>query len=220
MKYYILSNATDEKEIGSTYPQCKGVPDGYSFDWYDKPNSMTKLTNKFFPKQNPDLVFELDEKAILTDIVSPSNISAKGFLLNEKTKNLLSDFNIIEHEFYRATIFAKGYAHKYFWLHLVKDNFDGVDFEQSDFIEANLMNRKIKSLNINSLENYNTCRLNKEKKFNGIIAEKLVLKKHYKLDLFFFPFIHDYLIVSQLLLNSLMKNKITGVKYKEATFIL
>jgi hypothetical protein len=216
MKYYILSNATDEKEIGGTYPQCKGVPDGYSFDWYDKPNSMTKLTNKFFPKQNPDLVFELDEKAILTDIVSPSNISAKGFLLNEKTKNLLSDFNIIEHEFYRATIFAKGYAHKYFWLHLVKDNFDGVNFSKSNFIEVDVFRDKIKDVNVNSLSDYNKHWEVSRKDINFITTQKLVLEKQFEFDLFFFPLIHNHIIASQSLINCFIENKITGVKIKEA----
>ena len=220
MKYYILSNATDEKEIGKKYPQCKGVPEGYTFTWYDEPNSMTKLTNEEFPKEKPDLVFELHEKAILTDVISPDNISARGMLINEKTKELLNNFKLLEHRIYPATLFANRQMHKYYWVHFYKDNFSGLDFKNSNFIEVNLMKRKIKSVDVNSLEDYNFFRKNKEKKSNSIVAEKLILNDSFKnLDVFLFPLVHDYLIISKKIYECFQDNQISGVKYKEATFI-
>ncbi len=220
MKYFILSNATDEKEIGKIYPQCKGVPKGYTFDWYDESNSMTKLTNDEFPKEKPALVFELDKKAKLTDAISPNNISARGFLVSEKVKNLLNDFNIQEYKIYPATLFANKQMLNYYWFHPIKNDFVGIDFKNSEFIETNLMRHKVKNVNVDSIEDYNKCRQNKQKKFNLIIAEKLVLKQEYKqLDISLFPLIHQYLIVSKKFIETLQKNSITGFKYKEAAFI-
>ena len=100
MKYYSLSYSTDEKEVGKVWPQCKAIPEGYDHKWLDLPNSMTKLTNDAFPNENPDLVFELDKKAKLTDIISPSNIYAVGLLVNEKAKLILEGFNLITHIFF------------------------------------------------------------------------------------------------------------------------
>ncbi len=220
MKYFILSNATDKKEIGKIYPQCKGVPKGYSFDWYDDSNSMTKLTNEEFPKEKPALVFELDKKAKLTDVISPSNISARGFLMNEKVKDLLVDFNIINHKIYSATLFANRQMYDYFWFHPVKNNFDGIDFKKSEFIEADIFKDKIKDINVNSIKDYNKYWEEARKDINFIIPEKLVLTQEYKqLDIFFFPLIHQYLIVSENFIKILQEQKIIGFEYKEVAFI-
>jgi len=220
MKYFILSNSTDEKEIGNDYPQCKGVPKGYSFKWYDNPNSMTELSNDFFPKNTPNLIFELKETAILTDVVSPNNINARGFLVNQKVKNILCNYKLLNHQFYNADVIVKNKIYKYYWVHFVKKDLTGINFKKSYFIEADLFDDKVKNVTVNSLENYITCKNNRDSKFNRIIIESLKLNEDIlPLDLFFFPMIHSNMIVSQKLLNKIKECNIKGLKYKEASFI-
>jgi hypothetical protein len=82
MEYYILKNATTRKQVGH-YIQTAGWVDGCNIN---APNSMANLDSEEFPNFIPDLRFDLEEKAKLTDIVSASNIVAHGFLINEKVK--------------------------------------------------------------------------------------------------------------------------------------
>jgi hypothetical protein len=219
MKYYLLSNATDEKEIGKTYPQCKGVPNGYTFAWYDEPDSMTNLINKEFPKNNPNLIFELEEKAILTDVVSPSNISARGILMNERALNIINKKKILNNEIYSGELKKGNEKFKYYWLHLVHDNFDNIDFINSNFIETNLFRHKVSDLKI---ENEYQFKIEFEKclkRSNIISVERLKLKTTFNYDLFFFPKIHSDLIVSEVLLNKLESENITGITSKPADFL-
>lgn len=110
MKYFLVANSTNNQIIGKKYPQCKGMPSkmGLTFKWFEQPNSMTKLTNDEFPNFEPELIFELEEKALLTDVVSPSNILAKGLLVNERVKNIFSHFKLMEHRYYPATLIVEG----------------------------------------------------------------------------------------------------------------
>lgn len=95
MKFYKISNSTNEKEVG-TFLQCKGIITGKNADWFKAPNSMTNLTNDDFPTLQPDLRFELEEKAIKTDLIKPSNISAKGLLVSKRLLSFLSSFQWTE----------------------------------------------------------------------------------------------------------------------------
>jgi len=219
MAYYSLSRSTVKNEIGK-YPQCIGVPDEYTFEWYNEPNSMTKLTNMKFPKEAPDLIFQLDNEAKLTDVISYTNIHAIGLLLNEKLKDILEDFIIPEHKFYPATLFTQRQEHQYHWLHIVKNDFNGIDFEKSIFIETDLMNKKIKDLDINSFDDYNKCWDNRESKFHFITTEKLILQSNLQyLDLLLFPKIHSKLIGSERLIKKLKQENITGMSYEKTSFL-
>ena len=78
MKFYLLSNSAKKTEVG-TYPQTTGLVDGYE-EFAE--NSMVNLNSDEFPNFAPDLRFELEEKAILTDIIRPSNLDyAKGLMM-------------------------------------------------------------------------------------------------------------------------------------------
>jgi hypothetical protein len=181
---------------------------------------MTNLNNKEYPKENPDLIFELDEEAKLTDYIKPSNISAKGLLINEKIKKLIENFNIIEHRIYSATLFSNKQALNYYWLHLIKKDHKEVDFENSDFIQTDLFYDKIKTVYVNSVEDYHQHLDKARKDVNLIIPEKLILKEEYRqIDILFFPLMHQSLIASERFIRTLKKNNITGFEYEEASFI-
>ena len=70
MKYYLIAPSVEEDEVGE-YPQTTGTYPGYN---RNAPNSMENLTSDCFPHFIPDLRFIIDDNAILTDVVSPSNL--------------------------------------------------------------------------------------------------------------------------------------------------
>lgn len=225
MKYLFISNSGDEKVIGKKYPQCKGMPSGkgLTYKWFEQPNSMTKLSNENFPDFEPDLVFELEEKAILTDVVSPSNISAKGFLINQRVKDILSHFNLMEHQYYPATLIVRGDRLQYYWLHF-KDceekYLSGVDYLKSSFCIANLANKKINDIQISSREDFWDKKMNLPMKH--IRVEKLVLTEKVEnrgLDLFYIPYIHFCLFCSDRLIDVLKAYTIRGFDYKDQSIL-
>ncbi len=220
-EYYIASNSTDEKIIGKKYPQCKGLPSGMglTFDWFDRPNSMTNLNNDEFPNFEPELFFELEEKAILTDIISPSNVSAKGFLVNQKVKDILSEFNLMEHKYYPATLIVKGDKLKYYWLHFYDNEekyLNGIDYKLSNFFISDLTFRKTDDIIIVSRDDFwkkkmslpmKHIRVNKLKFTQGIQNENL--------DLFYVTYIHSDYWISDRLAKRLLALNIKGINTKE-----
>lgn len=219
MKYFSLTNSTDEKEVGKIWPQCDSVPDGYKYtELIEGPNSMTELDNDEFPNENPNLIFGLHRKAKLTDVISPSNISAVGLLVNEKVKAILEDFNLIEHRYYPAIIKDRGPDHKYYWLHLVKSDLFGVDFKQSKFEITNLANKPEANIKINSWEHF--IERNKDIGLKHIRAKKLIIEPEAQKDLMYFPYIYSFMFVSEELALELAAQKITGLEIAEQDILI
>jgi hypothetical protein len=221
MQYYLLSNATDEKIIGKKHPQCKGIPSHIgNFQWFDEPNSMTKLTSDEFPGFDPELIFELEEEAILTDVVSPSNISAKGFLVNQKVKDILSSFNLMEHRYYPATLIYRSQDLPYFWLHFKENKkyfIDNINFEKTKFHLGNLARWKEGDLEISSTDDY----YKKEGSigFKTINIEYLSLYE-IKEELFYFNNLHEGFLISNELATTIYTLKISGFKISKPSFII
>jgi hypothetical protein len=111
---------------------------------------------------------------ILTDIIQPSNLSARGLLLSSRTKAIVEKLNIIDHQFYPATIVAKGVIYEYYWLHLVKPTLQGIDFPASQFYLASITHSKLKNLDqIPSEQEY--FNVLQKTEFQHILAEKIEL---------------------------------------------
>ncbi|MBL4715988.1 MAG: hypothetical protein JKX95_05085 [Bacteroidia bacterium] len=219
MKYYILSHASDQKVIGE-YPQTKPTEAPYQNGLFD-PDSRSNLENDKFPEIPPKLDLELDKKAKLTDIISASNIQAVGLFINEKVKNILSEFNILNHEFYEGSLSHNGKTDPYFWLHIVNDSLKGIDFENSIFAETDLFGDKVNEVRVDSESDWYIK--NKEcEDMNFLNADKLVFTANFmdrNYDIFLFPYIHHYIIVSERVIQSLEDFKITGYHIKKADFI-
>lgn len=220
MNYLILSNSADKKEIGTKYPQCMGMPSdlGFTFEWFKQPNSMTKLRNDEFPNFAPDLVFELEKKAKLTDFISPSNISANGFLINQKVKDLLSQFNLMEHRYYPATLIVKGNKLNYYWLHFIncEEKYLGnIDYKNSTFEVTNLIYTKLQDIEIKSRDDFREKQMNLPMKHIRVsklrLTEELAAEN---LDLFYIAYIHSYYWCSGKLCKAFQDNGITGIELK------
>lgn len=212
MEYFLISNSTDKKEVGH-YIQTKGLPDGYTSKWFDAPNSLTKLTNDDFPKQDPDLIFELEPKAKLTDIVSASNISARGLLMNEKTKNIFEQFNLPEHKFYPATLIVKSNKLQYYWLHIINNSLDDIDYQKTEFYLYSYSDGKLDTIEISSTEDYNNQWMNTDgvdriKSDNIIIKYNSTLKNK---DLLLFGELHNNILISKSMASILNSSNISGV---------
>lgn len=209
MEYFLISNSTNLKEIGH-YIQCKGMPDGYNYKWFEQPNSMTNLTNDSFPDFEPDLVFELEKKAKLTDIVSTSNISAKGLLMNEKTKNIFEQCNLGQHKFYPATVIYKNEKHQYFWLHILNLRIEDINLKESKFYKSEFGFDKLGYLSFNGYEE--AFRIARETDC-FIRPEKIIMNKNY-INIFYLP-ISNSIYISNNLKTILDKNNINGMEIKQ-----
>ncbi len=205
-KYYILKPAVDTPETGSAYPAVESYDD-YDFN---APNSVHKLTFREFPGFEPDIRFKLKPGAKLTDMLSQAAISAHGFLINEKLKNVFSSLNIVPHKFYKAYIEdSKGTIHNYYWMHIVWEDFSIIDWDKSLFFYAHYED-KIK-LNFSSVSKYQ----NKKKElgmFTPIQVERLYLKS-VDFDLFVHP-LQALILLSHKGKAPLQENNIKGIDIK------
>ncbi|MEM5564954.1 DUF1629 domain-containing protein [Psychroserpens sp. AS72] len=226
MEYSQLKLSSDRKVIGKGgYPQCKGSPLslGLTLKWFDQPNSMTNLTNEEFPSFLPNLIFELEDKAFLTDAISPSNLSAKGFLISSKLKSIIETHNLMEHKFFKARVIFKEENYDYFWLHF-KDNKDkylnAIDYKNSQFYVANLAFMHVRDIDLSCYEDYKQKRLSLTMKY--IHGAKISLDEtliNENLDLFYLPDVSRGYFLSKNLYDEFKKNDITGFDIKEQEII-
>ena len=184
---------------------------------------MTKLSNDKIPNFTPDLIFELERDAILTDVISPSNISAKGFLINSKTKQLFDKYEIMEHKYFFATVYFKEKKFDYYWLHFIDINdklLKDIDYNSSNFFIADLVFSKIENITIYSYEDYLKAKMNLSMRY--IRAEKLMSKpmiKSKRCDLFYLDELASDLFISKSLKKDIEANNISGVLIKEQSII-
>jgi len=214
MKYYFLACATNKKETGVLGPQCMVFPTGYNLQWYDQPNSMTKITNDKFPDNNPEFIFELDPKAKLTDFISQSIINARGFLISEKVKSILEKFALPQHKFYSAKVFYNGKPIQYYWLHLLDNLYSEIDYTSSKFYHGLTQGWKTSDVIVNSLDDIVILR----KQMKLIYAESLVLQPILKIkdyDMLLFSLLHQDIFISKQIADYFTKEKITGYQVKE-----
>ena len=218
MKYYILENAVSRKQVGFMI-QTDGFIEDYDIDG---PNSRIHLTYDEFPNFVPDLRFELHPKSKLTDVVQASNISAKGFLINEKVKSIFEQCLLPEHRYYEATILNHdGEILPFYWLHIISNDYNIIDFNESEFRMTddplkgeNTKNFElIKILNEEDFCNKNHLLFN-DNKF--VVADILKLHDTKRYDMLYFSNIDVCSVfISEKLANMLKKAKVTGIDITE-----
>jgi hypothetical protein len=216
MNYYILSNSTDEKVVGDI-PQVKMAPD-YDFD---KHNSVRSISRDNFPEFNPDLnFFVMTPKAKLTDVITVSGlISAKGFLINEKVKNILDKHNLVSHKYYQAKLYYKNQAFTYYWWHVVSDLTPCIDYNQTSFIIKRLFKIEVDNLTIPNAEGLKKTRY-EIGALKNLIPNTLVLHETFdkNLDLFIIGGFNDEIFVSEKLKIELEQQKISGIEISKPQF--
>lgn len=200
--YYSIENKTD-KEVGNVFPQvsCVSIELAHQIQ-FDK-----------FSYFDSELLFELQPKAKLTDVLSQAAISAHGLLVNTKVKDLFSNVNIMQHQYYKCLVKdLKGFTHDYYWLHISDYSIlNKINYKESKFYLRESGFRE-DNIELSSFDDY------KNKKDSlGILftvhADNIVLSREFdnSLDLFSIPIFTKKIIISQRLKDLIISKEITGV---------
>jgi hypothetical protein len=204
--YYTFDNRTD-KEVGSVFPQvsCLSQMDAH------------RLSSDEFPSFTPTLIFELVKKAKVTDVLSQAAISAVGFIINHKFKEITESLNQKNLKTYPATVEAKNKRENYFWLHIKSlDISDVIDYDSSTFFYTKY-ELKQDNIKINSYNHYKS--LSKE---NGIMwgvgMDKIKLsdKFNQSLELFHLSPFDRTVYMSERIRDMILDKNITGIEVNEA----
>ncbi len=137
--YYILDLSADTAIIGSQYPQVQKMKAGYD---YNALNAADKLSRYYqaLPEFTPNMdSFVLHGHAKPTDFLSSALTGPWGHIVSEKVKHILEGFKLPPvHAFYPIQMkYRKGELHGYYWLHMICDLTDIVDYRGSTFYVKN-----------------------------------------------------------------------------------
>lgn len=115
MNYYKLLPSIEEEEIG-IYPQAQ-----YNIEYNPGLFTDREMRPHKFATHNPTVELRLEKGAKLTSILS--SILSFGFIVNEKVRNILQEYNLPPHRFYSVRITENNNLHSYYWLHVIVDDF-------------------------------------------------------------------------------------------------
>ena len=174
------------------------------------------LSSDEIPETLPDIgYFELYKSSKLTDFISGSFLQQYGLIVNDKTKDILRQFNLGVSKFYPLTLAHKGQHHtNYNFLKTIAKTDSYIDYEKSVFYEQDGLlqfdtRREIKLNSIDEIATYQKTLVGTEKM---ILAKQIFLNSNFPaLDYFTFSNygIHKK-IVSSKLANEL--TKVTGIE--------
>ena len=216
--YYIFDLSIDSNIVGTDFPQA------YKFIKEYNPNGTHAIFELYkyktnFPDFIPDLSgIMLSGRAKLTDFIS----NAFGaIIVSPKGKDILQRFNLCSHRFYPCTLHSRGKSYDYFWLQLISDYSDYVDYKKTTFVEYNFSERR-GSILVESKEEMLRKREEIKKLYEGtnwtIWGDKIVMRSDFSkdLDLFIISRIDGSTYISDRLHNEIAKNNLTGCELSPA----
>lgn len=223
-KYYVMVFSTDEKVIGKDYPQCYSYMKGVNPDDY---GSFTDthwiwIQNKF-PEFIPVLDgLKLSGKSKLTDFISTCVLYLP--IVNERSKDILSSFNLGHHEFYPTKIYVKGTERQFYFLYTASITDSEMILDKSKF---GIFNREFQlktSLisGFKTLDEYDKAYTENAIKRDSseLLIQEISVKKDFNLDYFVLrPFITYGYIVSERLLQAITENNLTGLKVEREIYV-
>lgn len=207
MPYYILDTPAESKETGSVYPQVA----------FDKIKEAFKFRHNVYPHSEPMLSATLEKGAKLTDVLSQASIAGHGLLINDKVKNILADFTIMNHRFYDCPVKDRnGDIHSYYWMALAQpDLIEWIDFSNSSFYTVEAGFREY-DIGLASYQDYLQKKENLPNTNWWIESENIKIGKVIDYGLFAFPHLLHNILISEKLNLSFIEKKITGIKTEEA----
>jgi hypothetical protein len=219
--YYILEVACNTKETGPEYPQVQKMNPGYD---YKAPNSVYALSRAVekLPEFQPNLnYFIVEGKAKLTDLLSAAPISG-GLLISPLFKSVLEKFRMPIYQFYPAMVSHKKAYFDYYWLHLISNLVDSVNYSKSTFFIYHNYKSNLGYIDITSKEDF-TQKKAKIKKDNPgktitIWAEKIKLNSDFdsSLDLFEIGTFDSNIYITEKVKAAITSANITGCLIKSA----
>lgn len=219
--YYIFEPACNTVETGSQFPQVQKMSPGYDYKASNSVYALSRAVEKF-----PDFLPNLDYlivhgKANLTDLLSTSPISG-GFLISERFKQLLEKFNLAPHKFYPARVSYKKEFHDYYWLHIICNFPDSVDYKKSTFFTYHNYNHNLGNITINSKQDF----IQKKQKIKQdnpgktitLWSQKIILNSNFNqdIDLFEIGTFDSNYYISGRIKSAIEFEKITGCEIRPA----
>lgn len=203
MKYFKLENALDDEVIGPNFDQIG----------YIKPSPI--LFNSWeFPNLDSSMKIELEDNALVTDFLKSASMSATGYFIEEKVKNIFDKYNLINHKYYEVHL-ENTQNLKYFWMHIFDLSIlDKIDYNKSTFqrTEYGFVEDEIK---IDSYQHYRALK-DKNGVFFDVDIEDIVLNTSPPYDLLTLLPFETSVYISENLLEELRQAKITGFTVEES----
>jgi hypothetical protein len=225
MHYYIFKPATNTPETGPAYPQVQKMAPSYN---YKAPNSVHALSRELekLPGYEPNLDYLIvHAKAKLSDLLSVAVING-GFLISEKLKISLEQFNLPTHKFYPARVQHKKQFYNYYWMHIICNLTDFVDYPKSTFFVYHNFSKNIGYVDVTSKNELIQKRLKLKSDNPGktvtIWAEKIKLSALFNkaFDLFEIGTFDANCYISEALQQAITKEKITGCSITPASNLI
>lgn len=222
--YYILKPAVDRPDTGPVFPQVQKMSPGYD---YKSPNSVHALSRADgFPDFEPALdYFIVHSRARLSDLLSVSVIHG-GFLISKKFKEVVTAFNLVSHKFYPAKVSHKKQLHEYYWMHVISDFTDIVDYRRSSFFIYSNYAHNLGQIDITSKEELIQKRKEVKAANPGktvtIWADRIILTNSFdrSLDLFEIGMFNSDTYISPELKDAIVSNNISGCDISEASNLI
>ena len=214
-QYYLFKESIDHKVIGSHYPQCSGVLDGYDNE-YENQYSLYRFAHQKGIEINyvPDLTaIKIFERTKVTDVISCGLGPGNDLVISPKFKSIITEFSSSKYQLFEATVNKKKEKFQYWWVHYIYDLEKFVDFKSSTFfhVKAELKEKADK------IKNYQDYRkfYDEEDKLGFIKTTNTVLK-HAPLDFFMVGQFNQTHYISQALKDRLVSENITGIEFELA----
>lgn len=216
--YYTLFNAVDTDETGPIYPQIEFENSN------EKEIDPVLQINKTRCGVKPpdDLIFdyfEVKNKAVnLTDILSSSFTTFRGFVISKKLLEIFIDSNIGDYKTYDITLKRNDkIISDYKYFHLISNMQELVSYQKSEFIYKEFDKESYLKGTINSYQELQDFFLKNVRLQSGkdLTPKKIVLKKEFPkdLDMFNVNIYGEYdIIVSEKLRDKIIEAKCTGVE--------
>lgn len=225
MPYYTLESACNNEETGPEYPQVQKMSPGYDFKAANSVYALSKAVEKI-PDFQPNLdYFVVEGKAKLTDLLSASPISG-GILISPGFKSILENINLPVHKFYSAIVSHKKKSYQYYWLHIICDLTNFVDYRNSTFFIYHNYKNNLGYIDITSKDDFARQKEKIKRENPGktitVWAETIKFNNDFTnvLDLFEIGTFDSKLYISEKLKTIIVSANITGCSITAATNII
>ncbi|MBB6238788.1 hypothetical protein HDC90_003435 [Pedobacter sp. AK013] len=180
-KYYIFESAKAPQEIGPEFPQIQMLKSNYDMESEKSIFSFLQNSSTKISKIKPDLnAFILQKESLPTDLISNAITAAHGFLVSLKLKRVLEGFKLPLHEFFEAHVIHNNvHLNDYFYLHIISDLTEYVDYINSIFYYHKRFSSEKHYIQVKSKQDYNLIkkkiRIEFPNTYIKISAEKIVI---------------------------------------------